>query len=101
MYVIHLYVYFIQQQLSTNLKQTPDTFENLKSVLATIADIRHMSLDVELRFSDIKEKYRTLAMYKVEVLCVLLYCVVFSRPLKSIVVHFLYFFCLLCVGWRG
>lgn len=70
MYVICLYVYFIQQRLSTNLKQTPDTFESLKSILATISDIRHMSLDVELRFSDIKEKYRTLAMYKVEVLCV-------------------------------
>ncbi|XP_071339029.1 dynein axonemal heavy chain 10 [Trachinotus anak] len=54
-------------QLSTKLKQTPDTFESLKSVLGTISDIKHMSLDVELRFTDIKERYRTLAMYKVEV----------------------------------
>ncbi|XP_022608125.1 dynein heavy chain 10, axonemal [Seriola dumerili] len=53
--------------LSTNLKQRPDTFESLKSVLGTISDIRHMSLDVELRFTDIKERYRTLGMYKVEV----------------------------------
>uniref|UniRef100_A0A3B4UD57 Dynein axonemal heavy chain 10 n=1 Tax=Seriola dumerili TaxID=41447 RepID=A0A3B4UD57_SERDU len=52
--------------LSTNLKQRPDTFESLKSVLGTISDIRHMSLDVELRFTDIKERYRTLGMYKDE-----------------------------------
>ncbi|XP_069379878.1 dynein axonemal heavy chain 10 isoform X1 [Paralichthys olivaceus] len=54
-------------QLSAKLKQSPDTFEDLKSVLATISDIRDMSLEVELRFMDIKERYRTLAMYKVEV----------------------------------
>ncbi|XP_031164939.2 dynein heavy chain 10, axonemal [Sander lucioperca] len=54
-------------QLSKNLKQNPETFEDLKSVLGTISDIRDMSLDVEMRFTDIQEKYRTLAMYKVEV----------------------------------
>uniref|UniRef100_UPI0037E7F8F2 dynein axonemal heavy chain 10 n=1 Tax=Semicossyphus pulcher TaxID=241346 RepID=UPI0037E7F8F2 len=54
-------------QLSTNLKQSPDTFEDLKSVLSTISHIRDMSLDVEMRYNDIKERYRTLAMYKVEV----------------------------------
>uniref|UniRef100_A0A3Q1G9E8 Dynein axonemal heavy chain 10 n=1 Tax=Acanthochromis polyacanthus TaxID=80966 RepID=A0A3Q1G9E8_9TELE len=53
-------------QLSKNLKQKPDTFEDLKSVLSTISDIRDMSLDVEMRFTDIQERYRTLAMYKVE-----------------------------------
>lgn len=58
----------MQQQLSKNLKQSPDTFEDLKSVLSTISDIRDMSLDVEMRFADIQERYRTLAMYKVEVL---------------------------------
>lgn len=62
--------YFIRQQLSEELKQNPATFEVLKSVLGTISDIRDMSLDVEMRFTDIKERYRTLAMYKVEVLCV-------------------------------
>ncbi|XP_061673976.1 dynein axonemal heavy chain 10-like [Syngnathoides biaculeatus] len=54
-------------QLSEKLKQTPDTFENLKNVLETISNIRDMSLDVELSIADIQEKYRTLAMYEVEV----------------------------------
>ncbi|KAK2902109.1 hypothetical protein Q8A73_011855 [Channa argus] len=54
-------------QLSTKLKQSPDTLENLKSVLGTISDIKDMFLDVEIRINDIKERYRTLAMYKVEV----------------------------------
>uniref|UniRef100_A0A3Q3JRK8 Dynein heavy chain tail domain-containing protein n=1 Tax=Monopterus albus TaxID=43700 RepID=A0A3Q3JRK8_MONAL len=70
LYLIYPYGYFIQQQLSPKLKQSPDTFENLKSVLGTISDIRDMSLDVEMRVTDIEERYRTLAMYKVEVLCV-------------------------------
>ncbi|KAF7665535.1 hypothetical protein LDENG_00140280 [Lucifuga dentata] len=54
-------------QLSKNLKQSSNTFEDLKFVLGIISDIRDMSLDVELRFTDIQERYRTLAMYKVEV----------------------------------
>ncbi|XP_060895064.1 dynein axonemal heavy chain 10 [Labrus mixtus] len=52
---------------SEKLQQSPDTFEDLKSVLSTISDIRDMSLDVEMRYNDIREKYRTLAMYKVQV----------------------------------
>lgn len=51
------------------MKQSPDTFEVLKSVLGTISDIRNMSVDVELRFIDIQERYRVLAMYKLEVVC--------------------------------
>ncbi|XP_028270606.1 dynein heavy chain 10, axonemal isoform X2 [Parambassis ranga] len=54
-------------QLSDKLKQSPDTFEDLKSVISTISDIRDMSLDVEMKFIDIKERYRTMAMYKAEV----------------------------------
>ncbi|KAM6931388.1 dynein axonemal heavy chain 10 [Xenentodon cancila] len=54
-------------QLSEKLKQSPDNFENLKSVIGTISDIRDMSIDVELRFTDIQERYRTLTMYKAEV----------------------------------
>nr|DBA23158.1 TPA: hypothetical protein GDO54_014099 [Pyxicephalus adspersus] len=49
-----------------NLKQTPDTLEDLKFVLATIADIRDMSLVAEMRYRDIQERYRTLAMYNIE-----------------------------------
>lgn len=70
LYMIHHYGYFIQQQLSNKLKQKPDTFEDLTSVLGTIVDIRDMSLDVEMRFTDIQERYRTLAMHKVEVMFV-------------------------------
>ncbi|XP_075882096.1 dynein axonemal heavy chain 10-like isoform X2 [Nelusetta ayraudi] len=54
-------------ELSRKLKQSPDTFEDLKSVLSTISEIRAMSLNVEMRFNEIKERYRTLSMYKVEV----------------------------------
>lgn len=58
----------LKKELSRKLKQSPDTFDDLKSVLSTISEIRAMSLDVEMRFNEIKERYRTLAMYKVEVL---------------------------------
>nr|XP_057927446.1 dynein axonemal heavy chain 10-like isoform X3 [Doryrhamphus excisus] len=53
--------------LFEKLQQSPDTFENLKNVLGTISDIRDMSLNVKLSITDIEERYRTLAMYKVEV----------------------------------
>lgn len=53
-------------QLSKKLKQSPDTFDDLKSVLGTISAIKNMSLEVEMRITDIQEQYRTLAMYKVE-----------------------------------
>lgn len=62
-------IYTTKQQLSKKLKQSPDTFEELKSVLGTISDIRNMSVDVEFRFIDIQERYRVLAMYKLEVVC--------------------------------
>nr|XP_015221526.1 PREDICTED: dynein heavy chain 10, axonemal [Lepisosteus oculatus] len=55
------------QQLSDNLKKNPETLEDLKFVLGTIADIRDMSLVVEMRFTDIQERYRTLGMYGVQV----------------------------------
>uniref|UniRef100_H3BAL0 Dynein axonemal heavy chain 10 n=1 Tax=Latimeria chalumnae TaxID=7897 RepID=H3BAL0_LATCH len=54
------------QQLSENLKKSPDTLEDLKFVLGTIAAIRGMSLTVEMRFRDIQERYRTLAMYNIQ-----------------------------------
>ncbi|KAG5844641.1 hypothetical protein ANANG_G00164650 [Anguilla anguilla] len=54
------------QALSEALKRSPDTLEDLKFVLGTISDIRAMSLSVEMRYTDIQEKYRTLAMYRVE-----------------------------------
>ncbi|XP_077456872.1 dynein axonemal heavy chain 10-like [Stigmatopora argus] len=54
-------------QLSKKLKQSPDTFENLKNVLGTVSFVRDMSLNVELSITNIQERYRTMAMYKVEV----------------------------------
>ncbi|KAK3539191.1 hypothetical protein QTP86_029601 [Hemibagrus guttatus] len=54
------------QQLSENLKRSPDTLEDLKFVLGTIYNIRNMSLRVEIRYRDIQERYRTLAMYNIQ-----------------------------------
>ncbi|XP_043925694.1 dynein axonemal heavy chain 10 [Protopterus annectens] len=54
-------------QLSSNLKKTPDTLEDLKFVLGTVADIRDMSLVIEMRFRDIQERYRTLKVYNIQV----------------------------------
>ncbi|XP_017580699.2 dynein heavy chain 10, axonemal [Pygocentrus nattereri] len=54
------------QQLSENLKRTPNTLEDLKFVLGTISNIRNMSLTVEMRFVDIQERYRTLSMYNIQ-----------------------------------
>ncbi|TUV82046.1 Dynein heavy chain 10, axonemal [Bagarius yarrelli] len=55
------------QQLSDNLKTPPDTLEDLKFVLGTISSIRSMSLRVEMRYRDVQERYRTLAMYDMPV----------------------------------
>ncbi|XP_044296574.1 dynein axonemal heavy chain 10 isoform X1 [Varanus komodoensis] len=51
------------ERLSHNLKTTPSTLEDLKFILGTIAEIKDMSLEVELQYLDIQERYRTLAMY--------------------------------------
>ncbi|XP_072908128.1 dynein axonemal heavy chain 10 [Hemitrygon akajei] len=53
------------EELSVSLQTVPDTLENLKFVLGTIAQIRAMSLTVELRLQDTQERYRTLAMYNI------------------------------------
>lgn len=55
------------QSLSQNLKVFPKTLEELKAILNVIASIRRMSLDVELRYKDIQEKYRTQSMYDIPV----------------------------------
>ncbi|KAJ8266677.1 hypothetical protein GJAV_G00133350 [Gymnothorax javanicus] len=54
------------QELSEALKRSPDTLDDLKFALGTISNIRAMSLSVEMRYTDIQEKYRTLALYRVE-----------------------------------
>ncbi|XP_055461995.1 dynein axonemal heavy chain 10 [Psammomys obesus] len=51
--------------LAKNLRKSPSTLEDLKFVLATIAEIRSKSLVMELRYKDIQERYRTLGLYKI------------------------------------
>lgn len=53
--------------MSENLKRSPDTLEDLKFVLKAIADIKDMSLTVEMRIADIQERYRTIAMYNIAI----------------------------------
>lgn len=93
-------LFFYEQHLSENLKRSPSTLEDLKFVLGTISDIRGMSLMVEMRFTDIQERYRTLAMYKVEVVPYRLkYSLYHEQKLLSLievlVLHFL------LIGCRG
>lgn len=63
-----------KQQFEKKLKKSPETFDDLKSVLSTISDIRAMSLEVEIRYTDIQEKYRTLAIHNVKVMCQIFDC---------------------------
>ncbi|XP_059533127.1 dynein axonemal heavy chain 10 [Myotis daubentonii] len=51
------------ESLAKNLKKSPGTLEDLKFVLATIAEVRSKSLMMELRYRDVQERYRTMAMY--------------------------------------
>ncbi|XP_062814743.1 dynein axonemal heavy chain 10 isoform X2 [Anolis carolinensis] len=53
------------ERLSHNLATPPNTLPDLKFVLGTIAEIKDMSLEVELEYLDIQERYRTLAMYNI------------------------------------
>ncbi|XP_051490092.1 dynein axonemal heavy chain 10 [Apus apus] len=55
------------QSLSQSLKISPDSLDDLRIVLGTIAQIRHMSFDVELKYLDIWERYQTLTMYNISV----------------------------------
>uniref|UniRef100_A0A8C3JB17 Dynein axonemal heavy chain 10 n=1 Tax=Calidris pygmaea TaxID=425635 RepID=A0A8C3JB17_9CHAR len=55
------------QSLSQNLKRPPDSLEDLRIILGTIAEIKGMSFKVELKYLDIWERYRTLAMYSIPV----------------------------------
>lgn len=59
--------FYLLQRLSQSLKRPPDSLEDLRIVLGTIAEIRGMSFEVELKYLDIWERYRTLAMYNVPV----------------------------------
>jgi len=52
----------------THLHKDPSTLEDLKFVLETISNIHARSMDTELRYRDIRERYRTLVtLYKLPV----------------------------------
>lgn len=85
---------FVLQQLSATLKLNPTTFEELKTVLTAISDIRNMAVDVEMKLYDIQERYRTLAMYKFEVLGVQLHVLdiyFFTFTSLFFLIHLYYF----------
>ena len=48
---------------SSSLDRHPDTLEDLKYILNMIAEIGARSMVIELRYSALEEKYRTLRMY--------------------------------------
>ncbi|KAI9144584.1 dynein heavy chain and region D6 of dynein motor-domain-containing protein [Paraphysoderma sedebokerense] len=50
-----------------DMKHDPNTLEDLTFVLEVIGDIRSSSVDVELKYRDIIECYRTLNMYNINV----------------------------------
>jgi dynein heavy chain len=54
-------------KLAEDLQTETENLESLKFVLGVIAKVREISLDVELRYRDVQERYRTLAMYSIEV----------------------------------
>nr|XP_026696380.1 dynein heavy chain 10, axonemal isoform X1 [Ciona intestinalis]XP_026696381.1 dynein heavy chain 10, axonemal isoform X2 [Ciona intestinalis] len=53
-------------QMAKDLQRSPDSLEDLKFVLGVISNTKAISLDVEMRISDIIERYRTIQMYKIE-----------------------------------
>ncbi|XP_063271579.1 dynein axonemal heavy chain 10 [Prinia subflava] len=55
------------QRLSENVNRPPETLDDLRVVLSTFGVIRSVSVEVELRYLDIRERYRTLAMYNIPV----------------------------------
>ncbi|XP_041266334.1 dynein heavy chain 10, axonemal [Onychostruthus taczanowskii] len=55
------------QKLSENLNRPPETLDDLRVVLSAFGVIRDIAVEVELRYLDIGERYRTLALYNIPV----------------------------------
>ncbi|KAJ3299892.1 Dynein heavy chain 10, axonemal [Borealophlyctis nickersoniae] len=55
------------QKYEEDLQRVPATLEDLTFVLNVIADIRAASEDIEMRYRDVMEAYRTIQMYNIEV----------------------------------
>ena len=45
------------------LQETPDSLDKLKFILSVISQILAVSMDMELRMQDVRERYRTLELY--------------------------------------
>lgn len=54
-------------QLEIELDATPDDLESLKKVLNTVASIVDMSMEMELEYADVMERYRTLQTFGIPV----------------------------------
>ncbi|XP_076363131.1 dynein heavy chain at 89D isoform X2 [Tachypleus tridentatus] len=55
------------ENLNIQLEKKPETLDELKLVLSTIAEINDMSLEVDTSLGEIEEKYRMLYMYHVPI----------------------------------
>ena len=51
-------------EFSANLDRNPDTLDDLKFILNMVAEIQARSMEMELQYSVLEEKYRTLRMYQ-------------------------------------
>uniref|UniRef100_A0A8D2N9M5 Dynein-1, subspecies f n=1 Tax=Zonotrichia albicollis TaxID=44394 RepID=A0A8D2N9M5_ZONAL len=54
-------------KLSENLNKPPETLDDLRVVLGAFAVVRDIAVEVELRYLDIGERYRTLELYNLPV----------------------------------
>ncbi|XP_038008579.1 dynein heavy chain 10, axonemal [Motacilla alba alba] len=54
-------------KLSENLNRPPETLDDLRVVLSAFGVVRDIAVEVELRYLDIGERYRTLALYNIPV----------------------------------
>ncbi|KAJ3091388.1 Dynein heavy chain 10, axonemal [Quaeritorhiza haematococci] len=55
------------KKFEEDLQKTPDTLDDLTFVLNVIAEIKSVSEDVELKYRDVMEAYRTLDLYNIDV----------------------------------
>ncbi|RMC05733.1 hypothetical protein DUI87_17276 [Hirundo rustica rustica] len=55
------------QRLSENVNRPPETLDDLRVVLNAFGVVKGITMEVELRYLDIGERYRTLAMYNIPV----------------------------------
>ena len=50
-------------EFSANLDREPDSLDDLKAILNLVAEISSKSMEIELQYTALEEKYRTLRMY--------------------------------------